>query len=85
MQNTTTQNTPLSRFDFNDKMRYISLKLRFMSDAIMYWDVKSIGIEEDTQYGYGLIMEELIEELDECVERLESDKGASNEINTTKL
>lgn len=70
MQTTTTQRT-LTRFDFNDKMRYISLKLRFMSDAIMYWDVKSIGIEADTQFGYGLIMEDLIEELDECVKQLE--------------
>lgn len=70
MQTTTTQK-PLTQFEFIDKMNFIRAKLRFMTDAIQYWDIKSIGIEADTQFGYGLIMEDIIEELEESVEQLE--------------
>lgn len=67
----TQQNTQLTRFDFNDKMESLATKMSFMSDAMMYWDVKSIGIESDTQYGFGLIMEDLILEMKTNVEQLE--------------
>jgi len=67
----TQQNKQLTRFDFNDKMESLATKMAFMSDAMMYWDVKSIGIEENTQYGFGLIMEDLILEMKTNVEQLE--------------
>lgn len=71
MQTTTTQPTTITRFDFNDKMNFLAAKLRFMTDAIQYWDIGSIGIETDTQFGFGLIMEDIIEEMEESVKSLE--------------
>jgi hypothetical protein len=69
MQTKTTQK-PLSRFEFNDRMHLLKTKLRFITDAIVYWNVDAADINEDATFGFGLFMDEIIEEMDECVQQL---------------
>jgi hypothetical protein len=57
------ENKEFTKMNARDKIDQSLMKLAFMSDAIMYWDIKTIGIEENTQYGYGLIMEDIIEDI----------------------
>ncbi len=71
MQNTTTPQTPITRFEFNDRMNFLKAKLKFASDAIIYWDTRAADINEDARFGFSLIMDDIVEEMEECVENLE--------------
>lgn len=59
----SSENKKLTKLDARDKIDQSLVKLNFMTDAIMYWDIKAIGIEENIQFGYGLIMEDIIEDI----------------------
>lgn len=59
----SSENKELTKLDARDKIDQSLVKLNFMTDAIMYWDIKSISIEENIQFGYGLIMEDIIEDI----------------------
>lgn len=60
----------ITTLDAKDKIDQSLIKLTFMRDAIMYWDVKSIGIEEKIQFGYGLIMDDIIVDIESSMKAL---------------
>lgn len=64
------QQQNFSRLDARDKIDQSLVKLNFMRDAIMYWDIKSIGIEDEIQHGYGLIMEDIIVDIKSSMDAL---------------
>lgn len=59
-----------TKLDAKDKIDQSIIKLSFMRDAIMYWDIKSIGIEDEIQHGYGLIMEDIIVDIKSSMKAL---------------
>lgn len=60
----------ITTLDAKDKIDQSLVKLTFMRDAIMYWDVKSLGIEEKIQFGYGLIMDDIIIDIESSMKAL---------------
>ena len=36
----------------------------------MYWDIKAIGIEDKIQFGYGLIMDDIIVDIESSMKAL---------------
>ncbi len=60
----------ITTLDAKDKIDQSLVKLTFMRDAIMYWDVKSLSIEEKIQFGYGLIMDDIIIDIESSMKAL---------------
>ena len=62
MQNRPTKETILHTSDALDT---IVIKLRFMSDAMRYWNINEYELTEHQLYGYGLVTEDIIDEVEE--------------------
>ncbi len=65
------QNTDFTQMDARTKVEDSLLKLSFLSDAIKFWDIDTVGIDSDTQYGFALIMEATIKDIESSVEKLD--------------
>lgn len=54
-----------------EKLEFITIKLAFLSDSVKFWDIGNIGFTEDNQYGFSLLMEDVITEINNSVSTLE--------------
>ncbi len=47
-----------------DEMSIVKCKLKFLSESIVVWDENTRNLDSDFRYGFGLLMDDLVNEID---------------------
>lgn len=64
----------MTNMQISDELDTVLIKLRFMSDVMRYWNCNEIALSEEQLYGYGMITEQIIDDIDSLNEKLAKNK-----------
>ena len=64
----------MTNMQISDELTTVLIKLRFMSDVMRYWNCNKIALTEEQLYGYGMVTEQIIDDIDDLNKKLADSK-----------